>query len=247
MAAYYLGFEYNFVLPSQTPETKSHALKVLHDGVKLGCRLCGESLSIEFGSPFSLAEMLAPHIDKARGERYRILGEALYNSSLRFPNLDKVLPLPPADLPPWNGDKTALISAAMGVNLASAVPKPSAASSRTDRYFVDAAYALRQSGQQTIALSAPFAGYWQPTAPGQSESVRARLAEVPPGLYQVGEPFTRFPHPNGLSGAYVADIVWVHLITLRHGHPAVDPRAPQNAIRQISHLTPLESAPGGVI
>jgi hypothetical protein len=247
MAAYYLGFEYRYLLPSLTPETKSRALKVLHDGTKLGCARCAASLAIEFGDPFSVAEMIAPHIDKARGERYGVLSDALSsNPGLRFPNLDKVLPLPPADLPPWNGDKDVLVNAAMGTTLAPAVPLPSAASGRTGRYFLDAAYKLHPSGQQTKLLAAPFSGYWQPTAPGQSESVRAVLAEVPPGLYQVGEPFSRFPQPGGQNGATITDIIWVHLITLRHDHPAVDPDAAQNVIRNISHLRPLDSSRGGV-
>ncbi len=46
---------------------------------------------------------------KARGTRYRTLSKALsFNPDRRFPNLDKVLPLPPAELPPWNGDRDTL-------------------------------------------------------------------------------------------------------------------------------------------
>lgn len=247
MAAYYLSPEYNRFLPSQTPATKLRALKVLHEGVKLGCALCADRLSIEFGAPFDLAKMLPPHIDKARGERYEELGAALsFNPSLRFPNLDKVLPLPPADLPPWNGEKETLVNAAMAVKLAPTVPKQSKASIRTGRYFLDAAYKLRESGQNAKDLSAPFSGYWQPTAPGQSEAVRAALAKIPPGLYQVGEPFARVPLPNGQNGAFITEIVWVHLITLRHDHPAVDPRATQGVTRAIANLQPLASTTGGV-
>lgn len=42
------------------------------------------------------------------------------NPDLRFPNLDKILPLPPVDLPVWNGDPETLRKAAQGVL---AVPK----------------------------------------------------------------------------------------------------------------------------
>lgn len=61
-----------------------------------------------------LANMLAPYIDKARGERYRMLSNALgFNPNRHFPNLDKILPLPPADLPPWDGQRDSLLDAAM--------------------------------------------------------------------------------------------------------------------------------------
>lgn len=73
--------------------------------------------------------MLAPYVDKARGERYRMLSNALgFNPNRRFPNLDKILPLPPADLPPWDGQRKSLLDAAMGVRPPPATPQPSAAS-----------------------------------------------------------------------------------------------------------------------
>ena len=54
--------------------------------------------------------------DKARAERYSVFGDALYtNPDLRFPNLDKVLPLPPAPLPKWDSNKQTLIDAAKAV------------------------------------------------------------------------------------------------------------------------------------
>ncbi|MFG6449818.1 DUF6396 domain-containing protein [Roseateles sp. BYS180W] len=53
------------------------------------------------------------HIDIARAERYHSLADALFtNPDLRFPNLDRVLPLPPAKLPPWDGKPESLINAA---------------------------------------------------------------------------------------------------------------------------------------
>ncbi|WP_100427751.1 tetratricopeptide repeat protein [Janthinobacterium sp. 67] len=114
---------------SRNAETKNRALKVLHEGVKFGCEDCANALAIEFGSPFDLADMLAPYVDKARGERYRMLSNALgFNPNRRFPNLDKILPLPPADLPPWDGQRKSLLDAAMGVRPPPATPQPSAAS-----------------------------------------------------------------------------------------------------------------------
>lgn len=100
---------------SPTPETRARTLSVLHEGVRHGCDICASELYIEFDHPFDLSEMIPPFVDKARGERYRILGDALeFNPDLRFPNLDRVLPLPPANLPTWNGDTNTLIEAAKG-------------------------------------------------------------------------------------------------------------------------------------
>ncbi|WP_374198635.1 tetratricopeptide repeat protein [Janthinobacterium sp. UMAB-56] len=111
----------------RTLETKALALKVLHEGVAFGCEKCANKLEIEFGDPFNLATMLAPCIDKARAERYGVLNRELgFNPNARFPNLDKVLPLPPADLPPWNGDRDTLLHAAKGVR-----PPPSTSTSAT--------------------------------------------------------------------------------------------------------------------
>ena len=108
---------------------KQRALNVLHEGVKFGCAECANALAIEFGHPFDLANMLAPYVDKARGERYGVLNRALgFNPNRRFPNLDKILPLPPADLPPWDGQRKSLLDAAMGVRPPPAIPQPGTAS-----------------------------------------------------------------------------------------------------------------------
>lgn len=123
----------------RTPTTKQRALNVLHEGVKFGCAECASALAIEFGSPFDLADMLAPYVDKARGERYAVLNRALgFNPNRRFPNLDKILPLPPADLPPWDGQRKSLLDAAMGVRPPPATPQPSAASLLQKPYFLAA-------------------------------------------------------------------------------------------------------------
>jgi hypothetical protein len=55
-------------------------------------------------------------------DRYSALAHALWdNPDLRFPNIDKVLPLPPALLPQWDSNPDSLIDAAKGVRLA---PQP---------------------------------------------------------------------------------------------------------------------------
>jgi len=113
---------------SRTSETKALALKTLHTGVKFGCADCARDLLIEFQDPDDLADMLVPHLDEARSERYAVLHNALeLNPLLRFPNLDKALPLPPAPLSPWDGDKQTLIDTAKGVTSRPSEPKSSAA------------------------------------------------------------------------------------------------------------------------
>jgi hypothetical protein len=208
-----------------TSEEKARALKVLHEGVRLGCEDCASSLQIEFGAPFDVAEMLPPHIDKARSERYAIFSDALSrNSNRRFPNLDKVLPLPPADLPPWNGDRDTLLAAAMGVTL---IPKPppqaSDASQRHGRCFLDSSFELSRTARKTTELRAPFTGYWRPTALDHSALCRAVLAKYSPGIYQQGEAFDVFSMPPDVGT--VPDIVWEHWRTIRHDQGVVDPQA----------------------
>jgi TPR repeat protein len=88
----------------------ARALKVFHDGVKFGNSDSAGYLGISFGTGAPLVKGVR---DDARGDRYLALGDALErNPDLRFPNLDKVLPLPPADLPMRDGKKQTLVDAA---------------------------------------------------------------------------------------------------------------------------------------
>jgi hypothetical protein len=101
-----------------TPEAKLRALKVLHEGVKLGSAKSANFLFSEFdGLGLTSGTNLVAHIDKARAQRYSKLGDALefYGGRLKLPNLDKVLPLPPAPLPKWDGNRQTLIDAAKAV------------------------------------------------------------------------------------------------------------------------------------
>ena len=104
-----------------------YALKILQEGVKLGSAKCAHSLSSEFrGFDLSDGTNLAGYVDTARAQRYGILARALdfYGGRLKLPNLDKVLPLPPASLPKWDGDKHTLINAAKAVTPPPAPPPP---------------------------------------------------------------------------------------------------------------------------
>ena len=133
-AAYELSFMYAGDRTSsgssgRSREDSAKATALLHQGVKLGCANCADALFIEISRPFNLSDMLVQNVDRARGKRYSVLGDALHlNPNLRFPNLDQVLPLPPAKLPDWDGDEDALINAAMGVKLKPTPPPPTPAS-----------------------------------------------------------------------------------------------------------------------
>lgn len=81
--------------------------------MKLGCKNCANALSTRFDRVTPLTDNT---IDTARSDRYSELGNALeLNPDLRFPNLDKVLPLPPAELPMWDGQRETLVGAAKGL------------------------------------------------------------------------------------------------------------------------------------
>jgi len=218
----------------RTTDTRALALMTLHTGVKHGCSDCARSLSVEFRNPHDLADMLVSHLDSARSERYAVLHNALdLNPLLRFPNLDKVLPLPPAALPPWDGDKQTLINAAKGVTPQPLERKASTASQRQGRAHLDATYDLRPSDDKTTATEAPFAGYWQATAPAESEQLQAWLASIPPGLYQPGEALDipRYPHEMGRGAIH--GLVWQRFLTVRHNHGAVEPLAAAGLTREI--------------
>ncbi|RZA12917.1 MAG: sel1 repeat family protein, partial [Proteobacteria bacterium] len=79
--------------PSTTPEEQfARALQILHDGVKFGSEDAAGYLSssLRSGDPINRHQ-----IDKVRADRYHALADALWhNPDLRFPNLDRVLPLP---------------------------------------------------------------------------------------------------------------------------------------------------------
>ena len=221
-----------------TPETKARALKVLHEGVKFGCENCANALQIEFDHPFDLANMFTPHVDKARGLRYGMLGDALgFNPNRRFPNLDKILPLPPADLPPWDGQRKSLLDAAMGVRPPPAIPKPGTASLSKEPYFLAADYALRPTGLHSNAPTAPFSAYWQPAQwQGLTEPAR---------LFRKGEEFRHFSVIDADGKSRYGGVTWEQYLTIRHNHGAVEPRAVHGLLRQVARPEPWLSCACG--
>jgi hypothetical protein len=78
-------------------EDNARALFILHEGVKFGSADCANYLF----ATFDHGEPMVNNIkDRSRAERYSVLGDMLERDpDLRLPNLDKVVPLPPASLP----------------------------------------------------------------------------------------------------------------------------------------------------
>ena len=123
-AAYQLGGTIVGNRP-ELDEDNLRALQVLHEGVKFGSAKSASYLFAAFEDATPLVGNMA---DKPRAERYSTLAAALrYDPDLRLPNLDKVLPLPPAKLPPWDGSKQSLIEAARATPAPTPMPAPSAA------------------------------------------------------------------------------------------------------------------------
>ena len=214
-------------------------MRKLHEGVKGGCQYCASRLGNEFGRPFEPENMFVPFIDKAREERYDMLSDALSsNPDRRFPNLDRIVPLPPAALPPWDGRRQSLLAAAMAVTPKMDVPAPTEASLRKGRFFLDSAYALRPLSETTDALQAPFASYWQPTAPQENAEVRAFLNTIPPGLYHKGESFEQPRYPTGTGTRVISNIVWQRVLTVRNNGGAVAPRAAAKLAREVVRPQP---------
>jgi hypothetical protein len=222
-----------------TPETRNRVMQALHEGVKGGCKHCANGLFIEFDHPSKLESMFVPFIDKARGQRYNMLGNALsFNPDRRFPNLDKILPLPPAALPPWDGKRESLLAAAMAVVPAPSTPASTEASLRKGRYFLDSAYVFQPIAETTDAAQAPVASYWQPTAPHEAAEVRAFLAGIAPGLYGKGEAFEQPRYPSDMGSKAVDGIIWQRVLTARNDSGAVAPRTALRLSRQVARLAP---------
>ncbi|MCG2583666.1 tetratricopeptide repeat protein [Massilia sp. TS11] len=224
-----------------TPETKDRTTRILHEGVKQGCDMCANSLSRQFGGRSDTNEVFVPIIDKARGKRYSMMSDLISaNPDRHYPNLDKILPLPPAPLPPWDGTRDSLLLAAMAVVPPPVPAKPTEASKRKGRYFLDAAYDLMLTNETTREANAPFESYWQPVADSETATMREFLAAIPPGLYSKGERFEvpqRFDEtlrtwisPKGLA--------WKRVLTVRNNGGAAEPRTAMNLSTTLARPEP---------
>ncbi|WP_211455439.1 SEL1-like repeat protein [Collimonas antrihumi] len=171
-AAEELGLQYEVV-----EKDKSRALHYYHEGVKLGSAGSANALFAEFRKVDGLSPFGK---DQSRSERYNVLGDALdHNPDLRFPNLDRVLPLPPAKLPQWSGKPEDLINAAKPV-----IPAPPPAATTPGANLSGRAHipqgsvlpefavppedetrliaGLIEVRPQYEATTADFSGYWLP-------------------------------------------------------------------------------------
>lgn len=185
----------SYIYRGTTPESKSRALHVLHEGVKLGCAECADNLSTEFnGFGLTRGENLLGHIDKARAQRYSKIGDILklYDGRLKLPNLDKVLPLPPAPLPKWDGNVQTLIESAKAVTPPT---KAQQGASLQGREFIPHGYAVSSLEQSTVAVAGnqivPRDGYWLALY-GPASADKAKLISArgnAPERYQAGERF----------------------------------------------------------
>ncbi|WEF33339.1 SEL1-like repeat protein [Pseudoduganella chitinolytica] len=199
-AAYELGMEYA-TLGQADSAMKLPALKYFQQGVRWGSREAAGALVSDFDLGPSDTSSVAREVDKSRSERYLVLANALRrNPDLRFPNLDKVLPLPPAKLPMWDGNKDTLINAAKAV-----VPKPAAPAKpatqpvplRTGRAHIPEGWALPDKPETPVtaqyeSTAAPLSGYWiarlmHPVTERQQAWNAAQL----PLAYKEGELFDR--------------------------------------------------------
>ncbi|WP_211464957.1 SEL1-like repeat protein [Collimonas silvisoli] len=168
-AAEALGIEYDVI-----QNNKPRALLYLHEGVKFGSAGSANALFVEFEQIGGLAP---DGIDESRSRRYRVFGKALeHNPDLRFPNLDKVLPLPPAKLPQWNGKPEDLLNAAKPVMPVPAPPAATPGANLSGRAHIPQGWVLpkeamplaaetsdgRQVSSQYEGTAVRFTGYWLP-------------------------------------------------------------------------------------
>ena len=86
----------------------SKALEAFHQGVKNGSELSGNVLSEVFNNKREdkYLDELNLKEDSERARRYKIIGDYLYEKDYlqpKVPDLDDIVPLPPAPLPKWDG------------------------------------------------------------------------------------------------------------------------------------------------
>ncbi|MBN3815713.1 sel1 repeat family protein [Paraburkholderia sp. Se-20369] len=219
-AAYELGFLQS---SGYSEEAKWNALMTFHDGIKIGCEKCSKKLSSEFGG-FGLnrGRNLVGYIDEARAERYRKIGDVLgrYKGRLKLPNLDKVLPLPPAPLPKWDGDVKTLIDAAKAVT-SEPTTKPVPEGSPQSRAFIPDGHGVLPLTQSPYAVPGdrpvPETGYWIALygLPSMSKEELRSARSGLPERYYAGENFD----PSTLGWLMPQQVQWHFLGSARQLPP----------------------------
>ncbi|MBN6710753.1 sel1 repeat family protein [Haemophilus haemoglobinophilus] len=84
------------------------AIKYYHQGVKNGSSVAGNMLSDGFRGEYPKDHYgyLGDFRDLERAKRYEMIADFLFSHDYLFPtvpDLDEIVPLPPAKLPPWDG------------------------------------------------------------------------------------------------------------------------------------------------
>ncbi len=248
-AAEKLGFIY---ARANTAEAKLRALRVMHEGSKLGSADCAHGLASEFdGFNLTNGRNLPGYVDKDRSTRYQVLGDALefWQGRLKLPNLDKVLPLPPAPLPKWDGNKQTLIDAAKAVT---APAKPDAASGAAlqGREQMLAGHGVLPLAQSPYSVTGdrlvPETGYWLALF-GTAKTPREKLASARggrPERYQAGERF----EPARIAGLLPETVQWHYLGQPRPLPPSQDDFLGQMVragwMRQVPATVPLRQCSG---
>jgi len=92
----------------KTGKLYPEALKVFQQGVKSGSRQAASFLENGFNGPpgSEVLYYMALARDLERSRRYKLIGKFLDDNDGRnpkVPDIDKIVPLPPAKLPPWDG------------------------------------------------------------------------------------------------------------------------------------------------
>ncbi|PCE22120.1 hypothetical protein BWP39_20830 [Paraburkholderia acidicola] len=98
----------NFGVFLQTAKLYPEAVKVFQKGVAAGNTLTASSLEEAFKgpSPSDRLNYLGLSNDPERSRRYHLIGaliDANESRNPKIPDIDKIVPLPPAKLPPWDG------------------------------------------------------------------------------------------------------------------------------------------------
>jgi len=195
-AAFKLGYIYK---RPNTLDAKEKALRVFQEGVKLGCEKCANKLSVEFdGAYLTDGTSVVKAIDKARAERYGKIGDflKLYDGRVKLPNLDKVLPLPPAPLPKWDGNMKTLTDAAKAVTPPSRDQQGAALEGRE---FIPSRHVVLSLEQSAFSVTGdqfvPRGGYWLalygPASTPKDKLLPARGNR--PERYLAGERFDASP------------------------------------------------------
>ncbi|WP_249776936.1 DUF6396 domain-containing protein [Herbaspirillum sp. C9C3] len=231
-AAYLLGHELSF------HERFERALHILHDGVKFGSEDSANKLFVEFDDGRKVVNKFQ---DKSRAERYAAIADLLrLNPDLRLPNLDKVLPLPPAILPYWDGEKETLVNGAKPVKTSSLADiKPAPASLRQGRAHIPDGFVLPDEPQgghliQRLHTDAIISGFWlaQLAKPYTPKQVAWNAAQIPM-YYAQGESFTPpedFTKESGVLRFHYLGTPVPKPLAARH---VPDWRVPQGVLREI--------------